>query len=85
MSHPGEAPRHHPEPRVFFEYCISLVFLTLRRPSRPLRAWRWPWRLVQGLPYTTVTLALGWWGLPWGVIYTPLALWTNLAGGRPLE
>jgi hypothetical protein len=25
---------------------------------------------------------LGWWGVPWGLIYTPLTLWTNLSGGR---
>ena len=25
---------------------------------------------------------LGWWCLPWGLIYTPLTLWTNLSGGQ---
>ena len=25
-------------------------------------------------------LCLGWWGIPWGFIFTPLQLWRNLAG-----
>jgi hypothetical protein len=29
-----------------------------------------------------LSLLFGWWGLPWGLIYTPLTLWTNLSGGR---
>ncbi len=66
---------------VFFEYCISVLVLTLRRPSPVifLRANESGW--VRGLPYTLVSFLLGWWGLPWGIVYTPLCLATNLAGG----
>ena len=28
-----------------------------------------------------ITLTLGWWGVPWGVLLTPLILWGNLRGG----
>ena len=66
---------------VFFEYCISLIVITLRRPSSicflPAHRWGW-WR---GLPYTLATLFLGWWGLPWGFLYSPIVLMTNMAGG----
>lgn len=67
---------------VFYEYCISFIFGTLRRPSavRLLRAGEggfWP-----GVPYSLVSLVLGWWGLPWGFVYTPLSLVTNFGGGR---
>ncbi len=67
---------------VFYEYCISLVVLTLRRPSA-LRLLR-PGELglVRGLPYTLLSLVLGWWGVPWGIIYTPLTILTNCSGGR---
>jgi hypothetical protein len=67
---------------VFYEYCISLVFITLRRPSRLYRLAPGSSGVVEGLRYTLVSLALGWWGIPWGVLYTPLVLWTNLSGGR---
>ena len=66
---------------VVYEYCISLIAVTLRRTSRPIylkpgrRAW------VRGLPYVAVSLLLGWWGLPWGVVYTPVTIFANLTGG----
>lgn len=67
---------------VFFEYCVSLGVVTLRRPSDVyfLRAGQWGW--WRGLPYTLLSLLLGWWGLPWGFIYTPITLVSNLGGGR---
>jgi hypothetical protein len=67
---------------VYYEFCISLVFITLRQPSRVARLRPGEWGLVRGLPYTLVSLLLGWWGIPWGCIYTPLTVWTNLTGGR---
>jgi hypothetical protein len=66
---------------VCFEYCISLLFITLRRPTdiylvrgHELGVWR-------GLPFSLISLLLGWWGIPWGVIYTPFTILTNLRGG----
>jgi hypothetical protein len=70
---------------VFYEYCISLIFITLRRPSRVVRLPPGSTGLLRGLPYTIISLLFGWWGLPWGLIYTPLTLWTNLAGGREIS
>jgi hypothetical protein len=67
---------------VFFEYCLSLVFVTLRRPSPIVLLRPGELGLAQGLPYTLVSLLLGWWGLPWGLVYTPVVLFTNLSGGR---
>ncbi|MFL5243975.1 MAG: hypothetical protein ACJ8FY_17880 [Gemmataceae bacterium] len=37
--------------------------------------------ILKGLPYSLISLLCGWWGLPWGVIYTPLTILTNLRGG----
>ena len=66
---------------VFYEYCISLIVLTLRCPTdlyllRPGEGGVW-----RGLPYTLLSLLLGWWGIPMGILYTPLAVLTNLGGG----
>jgi hypothetical protein len=33
-------------------------------------------------PYTMISLLFGWWGFPWGFIYTPMALATNFKGGK---
>jgi hypothetical protein len=67
---------------VFYEWCVSLLFVTVRRPSRLYRLRAEERGIVRGLPYTLVTLVFGWWGVPWGLVHTPLVLWTNLTGGR---
>ena len=67
---------------VCFEYCVSLLAVTLRRTSAPVavppggRAW------VRGLPYTLISLFLGWWGVPWGLLWTPAAIAVNFRGGH---
>jgi hypothetical protein len=81
-----DRPRSHlaaeGERLVFYEYCISLIFLSLRRPSAVVRLRPEHRGWIKGLPYTILSLTLGWWCLPWGLIYTPLTVWTNLSGGR---
>lgn len=67
---------------VYFEYCISLLLVTWRRPTdiyliRPGQNW-----LAKAIPWTLLTLLLGWWGLPWGLLCTPAVLVVNLSGGR---
>jgi len=66
---------------VFFEYCISCLIFTSRRPTdiELLPAGEHGW--VRSLPFTVVSVLLGWWGVPWGLIYTPIVLMTNLTGG----
>lgn len=66
---------------VFFEYCISLLVMTLRQPTDVIFLKAGDFGLVRGLPYTMLSLVLGWWGVPWGFIYTPLVVVSNLAGG----
>ena len=66
---------------VFFEVCISLIFLTLRRPTEVYFLRANDLGVARGLPYTLTSLLLGWWGVPWGIIYTPLVLLTNVSGG----
>ena len=66
---------------VFYEYCISLLAVTLRRPSSVYYLPASSWGIARGLPYVFLSLLLGWWGIPWGIVYTPLAVATNLTGG----
>jgi hypothetical protein len=67
---------------VVFEYCVSFFVMTTRRSSDVyfVRAGQGTFGLSLG--YTLLSLLLGWWGLPWGFVYTPLVLATNLLGGR---
>jgi hypothetical protein len=66
---------------VFYEYCISALIVSQRRPTAIYFLRPGQWGVVRGLPYALLTLLLGWWGIPWGIIYTPLTLLTNLSGG----
>jgi hypothetical protein len=69
---------------VFYEFCISLLVITLRRPSRVYYLPPGELGLLRGMPYSLISLLLGWWGIPWGLVYTPLTLFTNLQGGRDI-
>jgi uncharacterized RDD family membrane protein YckC len=66
---------------VFFMYTISFIVMTLRRNSgiyileQGEDHWKYSWK------YSLISFLLGWWGLPWGFIYTPQALYVNAIDG----
>ena len=67
---------------VMFHYCISCLILTFRHSSDIYLVKAGESAVGKGLEYTLLTLLLGWWGIPWGLIYTIEALATNLSGGK---
>ena len=67
---------------VLFQYCISALVVTFRRPSDIYLIRAEENATVKGLPFTLLTLLLGWWGIPWGPIYSVQSLITNLGGGK---
>jgi hypothetical protein len=67
---------------VVFEYCISILIMTFKRSSDIYFVKAGESTLAQSLPFTLLTFFLGWWGIPWGPIYTIGSLYTNLSGGK---
>jgi len=69
---------------VQYQYCISALIVTFKRGTDIyfLRAGENP--KLKGLEWTLLTLVAGWWGIPWGPIYTVQSLWVNLKGGHDL-
>ena len=67
---------------VLFSYCISILVMTFRRSSPVYFVRAGENAVVKGLPWTLLTLVVGWWGFPWGLIWTPMALFSNLRGGK---
>ena len=67
---------------VVYEYCVSILIMTFKRNSDVYYIEPGANAVVKGLPFALLSLVLGWWGIPWGFIYTPMALFTNLSGGK---
>lgn len=66
---------------VVFQYCISILIMTFKRGSDVYFVRSNQGTFFLSLPYTILTLILGWWGIPWGPIYTIGAVFKNLSGG----
>ena len=67
---------------VVYTTVISLLVITMRNPSDVHYVPAGQSAMLKGLPYALLTLLLGWWGIPWGFIYTPIHFLGNLFGGR---
>jgi hypothetical protein len=67
---------------VTYQYCVSLLVVTFKRFSNVyfVRADEGNFGRMAG--YTAISLLLGWWGIPWGPIYTIQSLITNFGGGK---
>ena len=66
---------------VRFEFCFSLLLVTVRRQSPVYLTRSRQHRYLCGLGYSALALLLGPWGVPWGLVWTPWALWVNATGG----
>ena len=62
-------------------YCISVIIVTLRRGTDIYFVKSGENRIVRGLVWTLLSLLLGWWGIPWGPIYTVQSIYRNFSGG----
>ena len=67
---------------VIFEYTISLLIVTFKRPTDIYFIRSNESAVGKSMPYTLLTFFVGWWGIPGGIIYTPMSLATNLSGGK---
>lgn len=65
---------------VCYQYCISIVVMTFRRASHVYYIPAGESAVAKGLPWTSLTLVAGWWGIPWGPIFTVQSLVTNFGG-----
>ena len=65
-----------------FTCCISLVLHSFRGSSVVYFIRQDENHLGKSLPWIFVSVLFGWWGIPWGFVYTMESLTTNLAGGK---
>lgn len=66
---------------VAYAYTISILIMTFKRSSELYLYRSGENRVQSGLFFSLITLLLGWWGIPWGPIYSIQSLWQNFSGG----
>lgn len=66
---------------VIYQYCISILVMSYKRSSDVIFVKSDQSRHAKGLPYVLISLVAGWWGIPWGPIWTIGTTARNLSGG----
>ncbi len=69
---------------VQYQYCVSVMIMTFTQPTdiyfiRPGES-----AVSKGMPFVLISALAGWWGFPFGLIMTPIAIANCLGGGTDL-
>jgi hypothetical protein len=67
---------------IVYQYCISIIIMTFKRSSEIYFVKAGDTLVKQSIGFTVLSFVLGWWGIPWGPIYTVGSIYTNLTGGK---
>jgi hypothetical protein len=67
---------------VVFPYTVSFIIMTLRRNSEVYFIRPGESTLKYSYGYVLLNLIVGWWGIPWGPIYTIGALLVHFTKGK---
>ena len=67
---------------VVYRYAVSLGVVTFYRTSRVYAVSNTKSAILRGIPYSLLSLLVGWWCFPWGFIRTIQALIVNFSGGE---
>lgn len=67
---------------VVFTYCFSIIVMSFKRRSNVYFIKVGESTVKYSIGFTLITLVFGWWGIPWGPIYSIGALYSNLKGGK---
>ena len=67
---------------VQFPFCISLLVASFRFTSAVYFLKNDESTFVKALPFTLISLLLGWWGIPFGPLHTFSSLVTTFNGGK---
>ncbi len=67
---------------VYFPYTVSFVLGTVRRASSIYFIRPYEGKFKYFYKHVGVNALLGWWGIPWGPIYTIGSMYHQLSGGK---
>lgn len=69
---------------VVFQYCISILVMTFKRSSSIYFVKASESGAIKSIGFTLISFVFGWWGIPWGPIYTVGSIYNNLSGGKDI-
>jgi len=69
---------------VVYQYTISILVMTFRQNSDIYFIRGGESGVKHSIGFTLLSFIMGWWGFPWGPIYTFGSLYTNLSGGKDI-
>jgi hypothetical protein len=67
---------------VSYEYCLSFIVVTLKRPTSLYLLPPNDSDFGNRTLFSCLSFFIGWWGIPWGPIYTISTIYRNLSGGH---
>ena len=67
---------------VYFPYALSFVLMTLKQSSSIYFIRPYEGKFKYYYKHFGFNLIFGWWGFPWGPIYTIGSMYTQLTGGK---
>jgi hypothetical protein len=67
---------------VIFQYSISIIVMSFKRNSAIYFIRAGQSTTKHSIGYTILTCVMGWWGIPWGPIYSIGSIATNVGGGK---
>lgn len=66
---------------VIFQYCLSILVMSFKRSSGIYFIPAGAGTAGKSAPWTALSLIAGWWGFPWGPIWTIATVAKNIGGG----
>lgn len=66
---------------VIYQYCFSVIVMSFKRGSDIHFVAPGESSARKGASFTAISLLAGWWGIPWGPIWTLMTVFKNLGGG----
>lgn len=66
-----------------YQFCLSFLFISFKKKSKYYIS-DYHFTKCIGFAHSMLTCVLGWWGLPWGPIYTVQVILNNIKGGEKI-
>ena len=66
---------------VIYQYCVSILIMSFKRNSPIYFIPAQETASKHSFGFTSISLLAGWWGLPWGPIWTWRTVVSNMRGG----